>query len=115
VRKIFGRATRDGRGAGGFSGGFFLGTTGGHDRVWRETGSKRKENFYAACFGKFAFFRTISLTPEFLNPNLHFVIQKICLCHNLRDSNKGHLKFVQITKDQHIELDVDIAKPIMTI
>jgi hypothetical protein len=27
VRKIFGRATRDGRGAGGFSGGFFLGTT----------------------------------------------------------------------------------------
>jgi hypothetical protein len=42
VRKIFSRATRDGRGAGGFCGGFFLGTTGGHDRVWREIGSKRK-------------------------------------------------------------------------
>jgi len=83
--------------------------------VWRETGSKRKENFYAACFGKFPFARTIPLTPESLNPNLHFVIQKICLCHNLRDSNKGHLKFVQITKDQHIKLNVDIAKPIMTI
>jgi len=46
VRKIFGRTTRDGRGSGGFCGGFFLGTTGGHDRVWRETGSKRKENFF---------------------------------------------------------------------
>jgi hypothetical protein len=45
VRKIFGRATRDGRGAGGFCGGFFLGTTGRHDGVWRETGSQRKENF----------------------------------------------------------------------
>jgi hypothetical protein len=42
VRKIFRRATKDGRGSGGFCGGFFLGTTGGHDRVWRETGSKRK-------------------------------------------------------------------------
>jgi len=40
VRKIFGRATRDGRGAGGFCGGFFLGTTrGGHGQVWREIGS----------------------------------------------------------------------------
>jgi len=42
VRLIFAWATRDGRGAGGFRGGFFWGTTGGHDRVWRETGSKRK-------------------------------------------------------------------------
>ena len=42
VRKIFRRATRNGGGAGGFCGGFFLGTTGGHDRVWRETGSQRK-------------------------------------------------------------------------
>jgi hypothetical protein len=45
VGKIFRRATWDGRGAGGFCGGFFLGTTGGHDGVWRETGSQRKENF----------------------------------------------------------------------
>jgi hypothetical protein len=42
VGKIFRRATKDGRGAGGFCGGFFLGTTGGHERVWRETGSQRK-------------------------------------------------------------------------
>jgi hypothetical protein len=42
VRLIFAWATRDGRGARGFCGGFFLGTTRGHDRVWRETGSKRK-------------------------------------------------------------------------
>jgi len=40
--KIFDRATRDRRGAGGFCGGLFLWTTGGHDGVWRETGSKRK-------------------------------------------------------------------------
>ena len=45
VGKIFGRTTRDGGRAGGFCGGFFLGTTGGHDGVWRETGSQRKENF----------------------------------------------------------------------
>jgi len=45
VGKIFRRATRDGGRAGGFCEGFFLGTTGGHNRVWRETGSKRKENF----------------------------------------------------------------------
>ena len=64
VRKIFSRATRDGRGARGFCGGFFLGTTGGHDGVWRETGSKRKENFYASCFGKFAFCRISPLIPE---------------------------------------------------
>jgi hypothetical protein len=45
VRKIFRRATRDGGRAGGFCGRFFLGTTGGHNGVWRETGSERKENF----------------------------------------------------------------------
>ena len=45
VRLIFAWATRDGGGARGFCGGFFWGTTGGHDRVWRERGSERKENF----------------------------------------------------------------------
>jgi len=44
--------------------------------VWRETGYKRKENFYASCFGKLSFARTFPFTPESLNPNLHFVIQK---------------------------------------
>jgi hypothetical protein len=42
VGKIFRRAMRNVGGSGGFCGGFFLGTTGGHDRVWRETGSQRK-------------------------------------------------------------------------